>query len=301
MVTLYFHTLRGIIMRITSLFRKNKKVSEERHVDAAKVIVDAAVESVTAYRMMEKDKQEGDVKEKRNIVFQPEHVIVKANRAMMTKGVPAEYFFEGDAHNKSKELALRSPLKINIEKALKEGVPGAQPRRGSGCAFIAETDEYRFYNYGCYSDGGGGCTIAQKKSKPKQALFFGKSKHYTCIFHNKLMQIDSIAHGTGLYLFVKDIDSGKEQIYPWFGKYAIPTGWGSRYDQDRILDMRVDADSDSVIIEVQRRYYINPALDDSEAICNADTTYTMTVKDCGAKFRATADFPELNVSVIFED
>jgi len=288
-------------MGFASLFKKNKKANEERQAEAAKLIFDAAVESVTAYKMMEEDKQKNGVKTKRNVVFQPEHVTVKANRAIMTKGVPAEYFFEGDEHNKSKELALRSRLKIDVEKALKDGVPGARPRRGSGCVLVGETDEYRFYNYGCYSDGSGGCTIAQKKSKPKQVLFFGKAKHKTCIFHNKLVQIDSTAYGTELYLFVKDIDSGKEKIYPWFGKYAIPTGWGSRYDQDHILDMRVDANSDSIIIEVQRRYYINPAPDDCEAICNADTKYIMTVKDCGSDFRATADFPELNVSVVFGD
>lgn len=114
-----------------------------------------------------------------------------------------------------------------------------------------------------------------------------------------MIQVNGSAYGTELYLFVKDIDSGKEKIYPWFGKYAIPTGKGSRYDQDNVLDMKIDTDSDSTIIEVQRQYYVNPSPDDNEALCNADTNYIMTVKANGDDFQATAKFPELNISLAF--
>ena len=265
-------------MGLFSFFKKNKKSNTQATSDAVNTIFDAVTESVTAYKMMEEDKAVNGEQTKRNVVFQPEHIIIKANRTVMTKGVPADYFFEGDERNKCAELPLLSPLKIDIEKAVKEGVAGKQSWEGSKCFLVAENDEYLFYNYGCYPDGSGGCTVGQKKADPKKVLFFGKARSKTCVFHNKLVQVNGSTYGTELYLFVKDIESGKEKIYPWFGKYAIPTGRGSRYDQDNVLD---------------------PSPDDNEAICNADTNYVMTVKANGDDFQATAEFPELNVSVIF--
>lgn len=77
----------------------------------------------------------------------------------MTKGVPADYFFEGDDHNECATLPLLSPMKIDIEKAIKYGIPGKRSWEGSKCIHIAENDEYNFYNYGCYPDGSGGCTV----------------------------------------------------------------------------------------------------------------------------------------------
>lgn len=286
-------------MGLFSFFKKNRNSNAETTSDAVNTILDEVTESVTAYKMMEEDKQNNGDPAKRNVVFQPEHITIKANRTTMTKGVPEDYFFEGDERNKCAELPLLSPLKINIEKAVKVGVAGKQTWEGSKCFLVAENDEYRFYNYGCYPDGSGGCTVGQKKSKPKQIFFFGKARSITCIFHNKLVQINRSAYGTELYLFVKDIASGEEKIYPWFGKYAIPTDRGSRYDQDNILDMKVDTESDSIIIEVQRQCYINPSPEDNEILCNADTNYIMTVKANGDDFQATAEFPELNISVIF--
>lgn len=285
-------------MGLFSFLKKNKKTTQATS-DAMNTISDTVIESVIAYKMMEADKAINGEQTKRNVVFQPEHITIRANRTAMTRGVPADYFFGGDERNKCAELPLLSPLKIDIEKAVKEGIAGKQRWEGSKCFLVAENDEYRFYNYGCYPDGSGGCTVGQKKTDPKEVLFFGKARSKTCVFHNQLVQVDGSAYGTALYLFVKDIESGKEKIYPWFGKYAIPTGSGSRYDQDNVLDMKVDTASDSIIIEVQRRYYLNPSPDDNEAICNADTNYVMTVKANGDNFQATAEFSELNVSVIF--
>ena len=287
-------------MGLFSFFKKNKKSKTQATSDAVNTFFDAVTESVTAYKMMEEDKNINGEQTKRNVVFQPEHITIKADRTVMTKGVPADYFFVGDERNKCAVLPLLSPLKVDIEMAVKEGIAGKRPWEGSKCFLVAENDEYCFYNYGCYPDGSGGCTVGQKKSNPKEVLFFGKARSKTCVFRNKLVQVDGSAYGTELYLFVKDIDSGKEKIYPWFGKYAIPTGRGSRYDQDNVLDMKVDVASDSIIIEVQRHYYINPSPDDNEAICNADTNYVMIVKADGDGFQATAEFPELNVSVIFD-
>lgn len=288
-------------MGIFSFFRKKSKPTTSISNDAMKTIFEAANESVTAYEMMQEDKEKNGEQTKRNVVLQPEHITINAKRTVMTKGVPADYFFEGDEHNASATLPLLAPLKINLEKAIKDGVSGKRPWEGSKCMLVAENEEYRFYNYGCYPDGSGGCTVGQLKSNPKRVLFFGKARCKTCIFHDKLVQISTTAYGTELYLFVKDIKTGKEKIYPWFGKYAIPTGRGSRYDQDSILDMRVDTASDSIIIDVRREYYINPSSDDNEAICNADTNYVMTAKLDGDELYATAYYPELNVSVIFTE
>ena len=55
----------------------------------------------------------------------------------MTKGVPADYFFEGDEHNASATLPLLAPLKINLEKAIKDGVSGKRPWEGSKCMLVA--------------------------------------------------------------------------------------------------------------------------------------------------------------------
>lgn len=134
-------------MGLFSFFKKNKKSNTQATSDAVNTIFDAVTESVTAYKMMEEDKAVNGEQTKRNVVFQPEHIIIKANRTVMTKGVPADYFFEGDERNKCAELPLLSPLKIDIEKAVKEGVAGKQSWEGSKCFLVAENDEYLFYNY----------------------------------------------------------------------------------------------------------------------------------------------------------
>lgn len=263
--------------------------------------VSAAKESVVAAAMIEKDQQENGIQTKKNVVMQPERLVIHSPRTIMTKGVPADYFFAGDNSNPSATLRLMAPLKIDVDNAVKNGIPGKQTWDGSKCFLAAENEDYRFYIYGCYSDKSGGCNIRQSKKNPKEVVFFGKAREHSCIFHNKLVQISSSAYGDELYLFVKDIDTGKEKIYPWFGKYAIPTDRGSRYDQDSIQSIRVDEESDTIVIEVSRAYYINPSPDDCEAVCNADTNYTMTVSYDGEDLRAKAYFPELNVEVIFDN
>ena len=98
-------------MGLFSFLKKNKKSNTQATSDAVNTIFDAVTESVTAYKMMEEDKASNGEQTKRNVVFQPEHITIKANRTVMTKGVPADYFFEGDERNKCAELPLLSPLK----------------------------------------------------------------------------------------------------------------------------------------------------------------------------------------------
>ena len=172
-------------------FLKKKKGNSNIHSNAANSILDATMESVSAYKMMKEDKQKNGDQTKRNVVFQPEHITIKANREVMTKGFPADYFFDGDANNKCGEFPLRTPLKIDIEKAVKDGVPGASFSMKANCIPIVENDEYRFFNYGCFPDGSGGSNIGQKKDNPNQVLFFGKARTKTCIYHNRLVQMQN--------------------------------------------------------------------------------------------------------------
>ena len=288
-------------MGLFSIFKKNKSNKSALGSEAINSIFDAANESVNAYNMMEKEKQENGGQLKKNVVCQPEHITITSSRKVMTRGVPAEYYFPGDNTNSSGEFSFLKALKIDIANAVKNGIPGKNSWEGSKCFLVAENNEYGVYNYGCYPDASGGCTVIQKKANPSRVLFMGKAKMNNCIFHNYLMQIDNSAYGTELYLFAKDINTGDLKIYPWFGKYAIPTGRGSRYDQDTVKKMYVDENTDSIIIEVSRQSYINPSADDNEALCNADTDYIMTVKYDGKDFYATAEFPELNISVVYQN
>ena len=237
----------------------------------------------------------------RNVKYHNEHINIYTNRNVMTKGVPAEYSFCGDEKYKCQNMRLLTPLSIDVKAALENGVAGRQSYEGTKCFIIAETDEYVFYKYGCHYDGSGGCNLRQSKANPEDVVFFGKSRQHGCVFHDHLVQVNGSAYGTELYLMTKNIHNAKERIYPWFGKYAIPTGRGSRYNQDYVLGMRVDNDADVLIINVERRFcdYADPS--DEEYMCNANTTYTLIVKYSDGKFHATAEYPELNVSQIFKN
>ena len=67
-------------MGLFSFFKKNKKSNTQATSDAVNTIFDAVTESVTAYKMMEEDKAVNGEQTKRNVVFQPEHIVIKANQ-----------------------------------------------------------------------------------------------------------------------------------------------------------------------------------------------------------------------------
>ena len=237
--------------------------------------------------------------DKRNVHYHAEHKVITSKRPVMTRGVPADYFFDGNDKIKCKEMNILDSLPIDVYKAYLNGIPGRNAWEGSKCFAIAESENYIFYNYGCYPDGSGGCNLRQNKDNPKKVVFFGKARMMSCIFHDHLVQVDTSAYGTELYLWTKDVHTGKERIYPWFGKYDIPTGRGSRYDQDNVLGMWVDNERDAVIIEVRRSFCESADSSDPEYVCNADTRYNLIVKYTNGEFVATAEFPELNVSQVF--
>ncbi|MBQ5608295.1 MAG: hypothetical protein IIU86_04650 [Oscillospiraceae bacterium] len=249
-------------------------------------------------------KRESNIKpkdEKRNVSYQAEHTQLRTKRRIMTKGVPGDYFFGGSEKIKCKQMNILDPLAVDVYKAYFNGIPGREEWHQASCFAIAETDDYIFYNYGCFPDGSSGCNLRQNKDNPKKVVFFGKSRMLSCIFHDHLVQVDWSAYGTELYLWTRDVHNGKERIYPWFGKYAIPTGTGSRYDQDSVLDMRVDKEKDAIIIDVRRTFCDFADSEDSEYICNADTVYTLVVTYKNGQFFAKAEFPELNVTQVFEN
>ena len=268
-------------MGIFSIFKKQ---------DTPKVTINAP----------EVDRTDYSKGEKKNVCYYEERKVIRTKRPIMSKGVPADYFFDGNDKIKCKEMNILDPLPIDVYKAYLTGVPGRNAWEGSKCFAIAESENYIFYNYGCYPDGSGGCNLRQNKDNPQKVVFFGKSRRMSCIFHDHLVQVDSSAYGTELYLWTKDIHTGKERIYPWFGKYDIPTGRGSRYDQDSVLGMSIDKENDSIIIDVRRHFCEFADPDDLEYVCNADTNYKLIVKFKNGEFVATAEFPELNVSQIFE-
>lgn len=61
-------------MGLFSIFKKNKSNKSALGSEAINSIFDAANESVNAYNMMEKEKQENGGQLKKNVVCQPEHI-----------------------------------------------------------------------------------------------------------------------------------------------------------------------------------------------------------------------------------
>lgn len=237
----------------------------------------------------------------RNVFRQSEHLTITTRRRVITKGIPSDYFFGGNDKIECKTLDILTPLPINVYEAYLNGVPGRNEWEGSKCFAIAETEDYIFYNYGCYPDGSGGCNLRQSKANPQKVVFFGAARVMSCVFHSHLVQVSSSARGSGFYLWTKDVHTGSERIYPWFGKFTVPVGRSDRYDQDNVLSMTVDNEQDAIIINVQRTFSDLADTSDAEYICNADTTYTLKIKYSNGDFYATAHFPELNISQIFEN
>jgi hypothetical protein len=245
--------------------------------------------------------QLGQHKQKRNVVKynEPRHIVTK--RDVMTKGFPADYFFEGNNKIKCKEMNILDPLPIDVYDAYYNGVQGRKSWEGSKCFAIAETEDYIFYNYGCYPDGSGGCNLRQSKKNPRKVVFFGKARTMTCVFHDHLVQVDSTSSRTELYLWTKNIHTGKEKMYSWFGKYWIEPDRSSRYTQDVILRLSVDPDRDVLIVTVSREFSDMANEKDEEYICNADTNYTLEIRYFNDDFQAVANYPELNAIQSFEN
>ena len=88
-----------------------------------------------------KEKQENGGQLKKNVVCQPEHITITSSRKVMTRGVPAEYYFPGDNTNSSGEFSFLKALKIDIANAVKNGIPGKNSWEGSKCFLVAENNE----------------------------------------------------------------------------------------------------------------------------------------------------------------
>ena len=227
---------------------------------------------------------------------------IASPRRVMTSGVPADYYFSGDKNTKGANYKLLAPIAVDCVKALKEGVAVEHSWDPSKCFLVAENDKYAFYNYGCYPDGSGGTTIRQSKTNPKDTVFFGRARMMNCIFHGHLLQVNTSAYADELYLWTKDIETGRERIFPWFGKYAIPTGRGSRYDQDHIKGMHIDSEADAVVIDVERSCCtFVQAQDEEDRLCNIDCKYTLTITYDGEKFHGVAAFDSIKTALVFDE
>ena len=116
------------------------------------------------------------------------------------------------------------------------------------------------------------------------------------------MQVDCHEYGNEFYVWSKDIQNGTEKLYSWFGRYAIPTGRGSRYTQDYVKVMRIDRSQDAIILEVQRTALSpSPMADDWDKKLNVETNYSLVITYSGGDLRAKAVYPALGITEIFEN
>lgn len=275
-------------MGIFSLFSKKKQVQTSSTAARKKYVPEYAKATGTS----------DDISEKRNVIYQESKLTLLSKCNLLPKGFPCDYFFPGDGNNKYAEMPLLTPLKINMAKVLENGVPGKQSWEGSSCFLIEESDDYFFYNYACYSDGSGGCNVRQSKAKPKEIVFFGKSRAFSCVFHDLLVQVD--VAGRDLFLYVKNVHNASERIYPCFGTKKDDSDDWDRYAQDKIQSMDVDYQKDAVVIKVLRSFTQFSEPNDPEYICNADTQYVMYLKYNDGKLHLSAEYPELNITQIFQ-
>ena len=246
-------------------------------------------------RMLELNKENCGPEESRN-------ELIKTSKRVKTKGKPGDYYFPGNATVEGATLQLLTPVKVDVEDALKHGISGVNKWAGNECKIIDENDEFVFYNYHCYEDGSGGCTLRQRKANRNDVVFFGTSKKFGCIFHNHLVQVDCHEYGNEFYVWSKDIQNGTEKLYSWFGRYAIPTGRGSRYTQDYVKVMRIDRSQDAIILEVQRTALSpSPMADDWDKKLNVETNYSLVITYSGGDLRAKAVYPALGITEIFEN
>jgi hypothetical protein len=225
--------------------------------------------------------------------------IVKSIRKKRTKGVPADYFFPGDNNNPSGVLKILSPLTIDCEKAVKDGIEGKNSWDPTLCKLIAENEKYTFYNYGCFEDSSGGVNIRKSNSNPKDVVFFGKARTYSCIFHNHLVQVDSSVHSGHQYLWIRHIDTGVEQIFPWFEPDDGSTI--SAFIKDYVQDMRLDSAEDKLIISVSRKpcSFVN-AENEENPWYNIECTYSLVVSCENDRFIGRAIFDSEKTIIVFE-
>ena len=224
-------------------------------------------------------------------------------RIVMTKGSNSSYFFKGDKQHPSGTLQLLTPLDIDVNRAEKYGVNVSSSIDGAVCKRIAENKDYIFYNYGCFKDGSGGCNLRQSKQDEKQVVFFGEARILSCIFHGFLFQVNHHDYGSELYLWAKDVETGNEKVFSWFGKYSIPTGFGSRYSQDDISEMYVDEATDTLIIKAHRRFCETTLQKQNieDDLFNIETDYYLSITFDNFDFHATAIYDKTSIKQFFDN
>lgn len=193
--------------------------------------------------------------------------------------------------------------KIDIEKTNQFYKQGRITEESFGereyCELVAESNDYRFYNYRTYSDGSGGYILRQEKASPKKVVYFGSCKRHNCVFRGYLFQVD--ARGTSGFggeqfgITARNIIDGSKISFNWLSqKYIYSQGYrGHAPSQDAVNSVEVNGDK--LIFKVTR--YKSDSKDFDEYDRNAD--YELIVQYVSGKFKANAIFPP--VEVIRED
>ena len=193
--------------------------------------------------------------------------------------------------------------KIDIEKTNQFYKQGRITEESFGereyCELVAESNDYRFYNYRTYSDGSGGYILRQEKASPKKIVYFGTCKRHNCVFKGYLFQVN--ARGTSGFggeqfgITARNIIDGSKISFNWLSqKYIYSQGYrGHAPSQDAVNSVEVNGDK--LIFKVTR--YKSDSKDFDEYDRNAD--YELIVQYVSGKFKANAIFPP--VEVIRED
>ena len=182
--------------------------------------------------------------------------------------------------------------KVDLEEALRQS--GTEDN--NHCGLVAESKEYLFYRYAAYSDGSGGYILRRNKAKPKEIVFFGRSRRYNCVFHDFLFQVDASGELGRFYITCTNIYSGEKSKCPWLSEKAnfiSINGYGRFYCQDSVNEMYV-AD-DKLVIKVYRKKITQVRMEDSAYLNdpnNIETPYTLIVSMDAGRFQVKYVFPK---------
>ena len=194
------------------------------------------------------------------------------------------------------EYNMLERVRINIEKKNEKylknrtGEDYEYYMQRDYCELILETEEFNFYTYMNYGDGGGGYILRQEKSKKKNIVFFGESQRLNCIFHNFLFQVSEDQAFKLGGITGRDIYTGELYNFDWLSKKTRMVyihNVGHQYRQDYVDDIFVK--DDDLIFNVTRKKS-DSKYNQKDDPFDIDTKYKIVVKFVNGCFKATSVF-----------
>ena len=169
------------------------------------------------------------------------------------------------------------------------------PQKREYCEKIGESEKYIFYSYLSYNDGSGGYVLRASKEDPRNIVYFGENKKFSCIYKNHLFLVDTIGFTRKLLAISRDIDTGVQFEYDWFGKRSYFKGHGNlhRISQDSVNGLSVI--NDQLVFDVTRTR-VKPYDENDDDEYNIDSDYKLIVNFKNGSFYATAVFPSKETS-----